>query len=192
MEAFGNLSAGGEYMGYRKYVSDYRLDKQLTGSGRVKTTAVYKGDWFTYRESPEAIRRLAWLVLGIALAVYYLSFGIFYDSETILLQRFGKKDVIYYYKDIVGQKLYLIQGGNIVIELHMADGSAVSLQSSMDGVYLFLDTAFAGWCLQKGIDPVGVSLDDGINDRPDHQIANNKNTGKHQNRYSAPFQPAVE
>ena len=93
------------------------------------------------------------LLMGIALAVYYLSFGIFYDGESLLMSRFGKKDVTYYFKDIVGQKLYLIQGGNIVVELHMADGSAVSVQSSFEGVYPFLDTAFAGWCLQKGIDP---------------------------------------
>ena len=92
------------------------------------------------------------LLMGIAMAVYYLSFGIFYDSETILLQRFGKKDVTYYYKDIVGQKLYLIQGGNIVIELHMADGSALSLQSAFDGVYPFLDAAFSAWCRQTGRD----------------------------------------
>ena len=90
------------------------------------------------------------LLMGIALAVYYLSFGIFYDSDTILLQRFGKKDVIYSYKDIVGQKLYLIQGGNIVIELHMADGSAVSVQSAFDGTYPFLDAAFSAWCRQTG------------------------------------------
>ena len=90
------------------------------------------------------------LLMGVALAVYYLSFGIFYDSETILLQRFGKKDVTYSYKDILGQKLYLIQGGNIVIELHMADGSAVSVQSVFDGAYPFLDTAFSAWCRQTG------------------------------------------
>ena len=41
----------------------------------------------------------------------------------------------------------------MVIELHMADGSTVSLQSTMTGVYPFLDTAFAGWCLQTGRDP---------------------------------------
>ena len=93
------------------------------------------------------------LLMGIALAVYYLSFGIFYDSESILLQRFGKKDVTYAYSDIVGQKLYLIQGGNIVVELHMKDGSAVSVQSAFDGVYPFLDAAFAGWCRQTGQDP---------------------------------------
>ena len=90
------------------------------------------------------------LLMGIALAVYYLSFGIFYDNDTILLQRFGKKDVVYRYQDIVGQKLYLIQGGNIVIELHMADGSALSVQSSFDGVYPFLDAAFYAWCRQTG------------------------------------------
>ena len=59
------------------------------------------------------------LLMGIALAVYYLSFGIFYDGESLLLQRFGRKDVTHAYRDIVGQKLYLIQGGNIVVVLHM-------------------------------------------------------------------------
>ena len=90
------------------------------------------------------------LLMGIGLAVYYLSFGIFYDSDTILLQRFGKKDVTYAYSDIVGQKLYLIQGGSIVIELHMADGSSLSVQSSFDGTYPFLDAAFSAWCRQTG------------------------------------------
>ena len=90
------------------------------------------------------------LLMGVCLAVYYLSFGIFYDSESILLQRFGKKDLVYAYKDIVGQKLYLIQGGNIVIELHMADGSTVSVQSSFEGTYPFLDAAFSAWCRQTG------------------------------------------
>ena len=100
------------------------------------------------------------LLMGICLAVYYLSFGLFYDGESILLSRFGKKDTVYYYKNIVGQKLYLIQGGSVVIELHMADGSAVSVQSSFEGVYPFLDTAFAGWCLQTGRDPQSCDFHD--------------------------------
>ena len=66
----------------------------------------------------------------------------------------------YFYKDIVGQKLYLVQGGNIIVELHMKDGTVVSLQSSMDGIITFLDTAFAAWCLQKGIDPQSCSFHD--------------------------------
>ena len=90
------------------------------------------------------------LLMGLGLAVYYLSFGIFYDGESFLLSRFGKKDVTYFYKDILGQKLYLVQGGGIIVELHMADGSVVSLQSAMEGVYPFLDTAFAAWCMQTG------------------------------------------
>ena len=100
------------------------------------------------------------LLMGIALAGYYLSFGIFYDGESLLLSRFGKKDVTYYYKDIVGQKLYLIQGGNIVVELHMTDGKSVSVQSSFEGIYPFLDTAFAGWCLQTGRDPMTCDFHD--------------------------------
>ena len=100
------------------------------------------------------------LALGIALIVYYLSFGIFYDGETMLVCAFGKKDREYFFREIQGQKLYLIQGGNILVELHMADGSAVSLQSSMDGIYTFLDTAFAAWCMQKGVDPQSCTFHD--------------------------------
>ena len=100
------------------------------------------------------------LALGIALIVYYLSFGIFYDGETMLVCAFGKKDREYFFREIQGQKLYLIQGGNIMVELHMSDGSAVSLQSSMEGIYTFLDTAFAAWCMQKGIDPQSCTFHD--------------------------------
>ena len=100
------------------------------------------------------------LLMGICLAVYYLSFGVFYDGETFLLSRFGKKEVTYRFSDIKGQKLYMVQGGNVIIELHMADGGTVSLQSTMDGVYPFLDTAFAAWCLQTGRDPQSCDFHD--------------------------------
>ena len=93
------------------------------------------------------------LAMGLCLGIYYLSHGIFYDGESFLVSTFGRKDRSYRYDQIREQTLYLIQGGNVIIELHMEDGTAVSLQSAMDGIYLFLDTAFAGWCLQKGIDP---------------------------------------
>lgn len=100
------------------------------------------------------------LLMGLGLAVYYLSFGVFYDGDTFLLSRFGKKELAYRFSDIQGQKLYLVQGGNVIIELHMADGGTVSLQSTMDGVYPFLDTAFAAWCLQTGRDPQSCDFHD--------------------------------
>ena len=100
------------------------------------------------------------LIMGICLAVYYLTHGIFYDGESFLLASFRKKDRVYRYDQIKEQKLYLVQGGNVIIELYLEDGSTVSLQSSMDGVYLFLDTAFAGWCMQKGIDPGACEFHD--------------------------------
>ena len=76
------------------------------------------------------------------------------DSST------GKKDAVHRYEEIVGQKLYVVQGGSIVAELYLKDGSTVSLQSTMDGVYPFLDTAFAGWCLQTGRDPESCDFHD--------------------------------
>ena len=100
------------------------------------------------------------LIMGICLAVYYLTNGIFYDGESFLVASFRKKDRIYQYEEIQEQKLYLVQGGSVIIELYLLDGTTVSLQSSMDGVFLFLDTAFAGWCLQKGIDPQSCDFHD--------------------------------
>ena len=93
------------------------------------------------------------LIMGAAMAVYYLTRGIFYDDESFLVSGFGQKGTAHFYKEIRMQQLYLVQGGNVIIELHLTDGTTVSLQSNMDGVYPFLDTAFAGWCRQTGTDP---------------------------------------
>lgn len=100
------------------------------------------------------------LLMGLCLAVYYLTHGIFYDGESFLVSSFRTKDRVYSYSSIQEQKLYLVQGGSVIIELYMTDGTSVSLQSSMDGVYMFLDTAFAGWCLQKDIDPLSCDFHD--------------------------------
>ncbi len=93
------------------------------------------------------------LLMGLGLAGHYLTFGIFYDQDSFLVSRFGKPDRTYRFGDIQGQKLYLIQGGTVMVELHMADGATVSVQSAMEGVYPFLDAAFSGWCAQTGRTP---------------------------------------
>lgn len=100
------------------------------------------------------------LILGACLCLYYLSFGIFYDGETMLCSRLGRKSRTYAFGDIVGQKLYLIQGGATMVELHMSDGKTVALLSTMDGVFPFLDTAFAAWCTQTGRDPASCDFHD--------------------------------
>jgi len=100
------------------------------------------------------------LGMGAALAVHYLSFGIFYDGESFLVSSFGKESVSHYYKEIKEQKLYVLQGGSVLVELYLTDGSTVSLQSTLDGVYPFLDTAFAAWCIQTGRDPQSCDFHD--------------------------------
>lgn len=99
-------------------------------------------------------------VLGIALIVYYLSFGIYYGKENFLLTTFGKKSKVYSYGDILGQKLYRVVGGNVIVELYFKDGRTVSLQSNMKGVYPFLDAAFGGWCRQTGANPEACAFYD--------------------------------
>lgn len=99
-------------------------------------------------------------LLGIGLCVYYVSFGLFYDDEGFVYNSFGNKSVTYRYADILGQRLYVVQGGSILVELHMAGGKAVNLQSKMEGVYPFLDKAFYRWCDEKGIDPASCEFHD--------------------------------
>lgn len=86
---------------------------------------------------------------GVALIVYYMTFGVFYDDDSFVLTTFGKKSETYRYCQIVGQQLYN-SSGNVVIELYMDDGRAVQLYSAMEGVYPFLDAAFSAWLRQTG------------------------------------------
>ena len=100
------------------------------------------------------------LLMAVGLIVYYLSFGIYYDEESFLVSSLGKQSVARVYGDIREQKLYVVQGGSVIVELHMADGSTVSVQNTMEGAYPFLDYAFARWCEQKGLDPDGCDFHD--------------------------------
>ena len=90
------------------------------------------------------------IFIGCALIGHYMSFGVYYDADSFIVTAFGKKNPVYRFGDIRHQKLYMIQGGSIVVELHMADGSAVSIHTSMEGAYPFLDHAFNAWCRQTG------------------------------------------
>ena len=99
------------------------------------------------------------LLMGIGFMVYYMGFGVFYDDESFLVMAAGKKNREYRYNQIRTQQLYR-NGGHVMVELHMSDGTAVQVQSNMVGVYPFLDTAFAGWCQQKNIDPESCDFHD--------------------------------
>ena len=99
-------------------------------------------------------------VMGAWLLGYYLGFGIFYDQESFLVCAFGKKSRLYRYEDIQGQSLYVVTGGNTVIELQLSDGTALTLSAAMEGTFPFLDMAFAGWCRQTGTNPESCSFHD--------------------------------
>ena len=90
------------------------------------------------------------LLLGGGLVVYYVSFGIYYDEDTFLLERFGKPGVTYRFKEIQYQQLYAASG-HVMVELILTDERVVQLQSGMDGMYPFMDFAFHAWLRQKGL-----------------------------------------
>ena len=93
------------------------------------------------------------VLMGIGLIVYYLTFGVYYDDNSFILASFGKKSETYSFRDIKEQRLYTVTGGSSVIELHLTDGRALSLHSTMEGTYPFLDHAFYAWCRQTGRNP---------------------------------------
>ena len=86
----------------------------------------------------------SWTVLAQDLV---LSEGQYYTDETQTTPYTGRYTEFY-------------EDGMLKMELYLKDGSTVSLQSTMDGVYPFLDTAFAGWCLQTGRDPESCDFHD--------------------------------
>ena len=88
---------------------------------------------------------------GACLGIYYLTHGIFYDDDSFLYVTFGNRSREYRYGDIAGQKLYEIQGGSLLVELHMADGTAVSVQGTMEGAPAFLDKAAHARMRQLGL-----------------------------------------
>lgn len=89
------------------------------------------------------------VLCSVCLIAYYLTYGIYYDEDSFLVSRFGRKSLTYAYDEIKCQQLYTSAGG-VLIELHMKDGKTVNLQASMTGVYPFMDKAFAGWLRQTG------------------------------------------
>lgn len=91
------------------------------------------------------------ILTGLGLGAYYLTHGIFYDDDTFLFTTLGRKGVTYRYGDITGQKLYVLQGGGYVVELYMNDGGTVSVQTSMEGAYDFLDKACHARFRQLGV-----------------------------------------
>ena len=103
------------------------------------------------------------LVMAVGLVAHYLCFGVFYDADSFIRTSFGRKSTTYRFSDIQGQRLYLIQGGNIMVDLHLSDGSSLSIQSTMEGAYPFLDHAFAAWCRQKNINPGDCAFHDPAN-----------------------------
>ena len=131
-----------------------RLNKRYAAFGAILITLGVAA-FFTGLESGMVLKIGGILVvlMGAALVIYYATFGVFYDEDSFILTTFGKRSSTYRYRDILGQKLYVIQGGSIVVELHLTDGRSVNLQSSMIGTYDFLDHAFAAWCRQTRRDP---------------------------------------
>lgn len=128
-----------------------RLSKKY-GSGGLLLTALGVAAIFSGLENGKVllVGGIFVALLGVGLIVYYMTFGVYYDEESFLLTTFGKKSKAYRFREIRGQQLYKVTGGATLIELHLQDGRTVSLQSTMTGVYPFMDAAFAGWCRQTG------------------------------------------
>ena len=90
------------------------------------------------------------LLMGIGFMIRYMGFGVFYDDESFLVMSAGKQSREYRYNQIKSQQLYR-NGGHILVELHMTDGKAVSVQTTMEGAKTFLDKAAHARMRQLGL-----------------------------------------
>ncbi len=109
---------------------------------------------------PLAVGGVLLICFGLGLTVYYLSFGIYYEADSFLVSSFGRQTQTREYRTIRGQKLYVIQGGSMVVELHFADGTALQLQSTMEGMVEFLNYAYDRWLAQTGRTGAGCDFHD--------------------------------
>lgn len=103
---------------------------------------------------------IAVLLFGGVVLAYYAGTGIYYNEDGFVVAALGKKNRTYRFSDITSQSLYLIQGGAISLELHLEQGGSISVNSVMEGMYPFLDHAFAAWCRQKEMEPENCEFHD--------------------------------
>lgn len=73
----------GERMAARKYVSDYRVEKHILPNGKVESTPVYQGMYFTFVQPADQIRRLRRSLLATCLAVFALLIPMFLDNTRL-------------------------------------------------------------------------------------------------------------
>lgn len=99
------------------------------------------------------------LILGVALyAIYtYRTTRIDYDDDTFTF-RAGHRRETFRYRDILGQRVS-ISRHSVCLLLCLTESNVV-LYNNMLGFARFLETAFAGWCRQKELDPQAQSWHD--------------------------------
>lgn len=100
------------------------------------------------------------LVMGLCLLASFFRFGIFYDGDSFVYRTLTRKAKTYYYKDITGQRSFVARSGlNILLYV---DGDEIQLYSAMQGLDVFLRTAFQGWCAARGLDPETTKHDSSV------------------------------
>lgn len=97
------------------------------------------------------------MIMGLYMAVNYMSFGIFYDDEGFTYRTLTKKTITFRYEDITGQRSFLARSG-LNTSLFVGEDE-IPLNGSMQGVSDFMNCAFFAWCHQTGRDPDAQEYD---------------------------------
>lgn len=90
------------------------------------------------------------LLMGVTLIVVYFCTGITYDEQGFTYRAPGRRAAQYRYADITGERALMTRGG--VNAALMVGENEIYLYESMDGVGIFLKTAYEGWLKAKGLD----------------------------------------
>lgn len=71
----------------KKYAADYRLENVRDKQGKLKTIAVYRGTRYTFKASPQAVRRTA-ILYALLTAASLLCFGVTLFLNTAVMRQF--------------------------------------------------------------------------------------------------------
>ena len=70
-------------MSSRKYASDYRLENHITSEGKIESTPIYQGRYFTFTESAEQIVRLRKMLIFATALILILLLPMLLDNTRL-------------------------------------------------------------------------------------------------------------
>lgn len=140
-------------MGFKKYVSEYRLENVPNKKGKLVTKAVYKGDYFVYRCGGEELKRARTSVVACC-AVAVLSFImalVFYRNTGFTSQYYTLIPLLACFLPLL---YFVIAAYNVIVT---GEGKKVDHEHK-DGIHDRIAKCSVGIIILDGLNIFGILL----------------------------------